>query len=192
MASRPRPSGQVPTAAEFAVALSAWEGQFVEFKESVAGSLARELVAFANAAGGRIYIGVADNKKVRGIAVNNRLLSQTQDIARNCDPPVTVNLVPFRFKGHDILMIEVPEGKQKPYGCAAGYFLRTGPSSQKLNRSELIEFVRRSNLSCSSIRTALILFTPKILTSRSSEPSFEYPTSPLAGSQRRSYSSTWE
>jgi ATP-dependent DNA helicase RecG len=132
---------QPPTAAEFALALSAWEGQFVEFKEAVADSLARELVAFANSAGGRIYIGVADNKKVEGITVSNRLLSQVQDIARNCDPSVAVNLVPFRYDGHGLLMLEVPEGRLKPYSCAAGYFLRTGPNSQKLTRNELVEFV---------------------------------------------------
>lgn len=137
---------QLPIAAEFALALSAWEGQFVEFKEAVADSLAREIVAFANATGGRVYIGVADDRRVREITINNRLLSQVQDIARNCDPPVTVNLVPFRYDGHNLLMIEVPEGKLKPYSCAAGYFLRTGPNSQKLNREELIEFVRSLDL----------------------------------------------
>lgn len=131
-----------PTAAEFALALSAGEGQFVEFKESVSDSLAREFVAFANAGGGRIYVGVADDKKVKGITVTNRILSQVQDIARNCDPPVNVQLAPFKYQGHDLLMIEVIDGDQKPHGCSAGYFLRTGPTSQKMNRRELVGLLR--------------------------------------------------
>jgi hypothetical protein len=45
------------------LALSGWENQFVEFKEAVSDSLARELVAFANASGGRIYV-VAPEKVV--------------------------------------------------------------------------------------------------------------------------------
>lgn len=133
---------QPPTAPEFALALSAWEGQFIEFKESVSDSLARELVAFANSEGGRIYIGVADDKAIKGVTINNRLLSQVQDIARNCDPPLAVNVVPFKHKGHDLLMVDVPGGDKKPYGCGAGYFLRTGPNSQKMNRDQLLLFLR--------------------------------------------------
>jgi ATP-dependent DNA helicase RecG len=131
-----------PTAAEFALALSAGEGQFVEFKESVSDSLARELVAFANSGGGRIYVGVADDKKVKGIPISNRLLSHVQDLARNCEPPVNIQLAPFKYQGHDLLMIEVIDGDQKPHGCSAGYFLRTGPTSQKMNRRELVGLLR--------------------------------------------------
>jgi ATP-dependent DNA helicase RecG len=131
-----------PTKAEFALAISAWEGQFLEFKESFSDSLARELVAFANAEGGRVYVGVSDDKSVKGAAISNRMLSQVQQIARQCDPPVAVQLVPFKYEGRDLLMIEVSEGTQKPYGCSDGYFLRTGPSSQKMNRDELLRFVR--------------------------------------------------
>lgn len=131
-----------PTVSEFTLALSAWEGQFIEFKESISGSLARDVVAFANSNGGRIYIGVADDKSVKGVQISNRLLSQVQSITRHCDPPITVNLVPYRYKSYGVLIIDVPEGSRKPYGCGDGYFLRTGASSQKMNREELIRFVR--------------------------------------------------
>ena len=36
------------------------EGQHIEFKESFDKSLAKEIVAFANAMGGRIFLGVDD------------------------------------------------------------------------------------------------------------------------------------
>ena len=36
------------------------ESYFVEFKERVNKSLARELTAFANASGGRIFLGIDD------------------------------------------------------------------------------------------------------------------------------------
>ena len=127
---------------EFVFDLSAWEGQFVEFKESPSDSLAREMVAFANSEGGRIYLGVTDQKRVKGITINNKLLSQIQDVARHCDPSISIELAPFKHQGHDLLLIKVSEGKKKPYGCSAGYFLRTGPNSQKLNRDELVEFVQ--------------------------------------------------
>ncbi|MBI5624341.1 MAG: putative DNA binding domain-containing protein [Elusimicrobia bacterium] len=136
--SKPRP----PTRAEFAMALSAWEGQFLEFKEALSDSLARELTAFANAEGGRIYLGVADDKSVKGCQITNKLLSRIQDMARHCDPAIEIGLAPFDYQGRTILMVEVLEGARKPYGCSEGYFLRTGPNSQKMSQDELLRFVR--------------------------------------------------
>ncbi|MFN2395887.1 MAG: helix-turn-helix domain-containing protein, partial [Bacteroidales bacterium] len=57
------------------------EGQFVEFKESLDKNFQKELVAFANASGGIIYIGITDAGKIKGIEITNRLKSQIQDIA---------------------------------------------------------------------------------------------------------------
>jgi ATP-dependent DNA helicase RecG len=48
--------------ADLTLALAASEGQYVEFKEQVSDNLAREMVAFANASGGSIFVGVADNR----------------------------------------------------------------------------------------------------------------------------------
>src|SRR5436190_24042311 len=99
-----------PSEAELGLTLAAGEGQFVEFKESVSNSLARELVAFANGEGGRIYVGVADDNTVKGIGTTNKLFSDVQDVARNCDPPVTVDLVPFDYQGKRLLLVDVPAG----------------------------------------------------------------------------------
>jgi ATP-dependent DNA helicase RecG len=133
---------KAPGKAEFALILRSGEGQFVEFKESASDSLAKAFSAFANAEGGRVYVGVADNGEIRGLQIANRLLSQIRDTARHCDPPIGVELVPFKFENHDLLMIEVFESGQKPHGCSEGYFLRTGPNSQKMNRDELARFLR--------------------------------------------------
>jgi ATP-dependent DNA helicase RecG len=64
-------------------ALELGEGQFIEFKEAPDKSLPKEIVAFANASGGVIYIGITDSAKVKGIEISNRLKSQIQDTARN-------------------------------------------------------------------------------------------------------------
>jgi len=46
------------------------EGQYVEFKESIDKSFPKELVAFANASGGTIYLGISDSGAVKGFAIN--------------------------------------------------------------------------------------------------------------------------
>ena len=43
---------------EFNFILQEGEGQFIEFKENLNKSFAKEIVAFANASGGKIFLGV--------------------------------------------------------------------------------------------------------------------------------------
>jgi ATP-dependent DNA helicase RecG len=113
------------------------EGQKIEFKESLA-NLDKELVAFANASGGRIFVGITDGRKIKGAKISNRLKSQVQDAASNCDPKVEIDLKSFE----DVLIIVVKEGEDKPYKCGSGFYRRVGPNSQKLCRSEIIEFFK--------------------------------------------------
>ena len=116
------------------------EGQFIEFKESFDKSLQREMVAFANASGGVIYLGVTDNGKIKGIEVTNKLKSQIQDLARNCDPPIAILIT----KIDNVLAIEIKEGANKPYACSSGFFIRMGANSQKMNRDEILAIAIKS------------------------------------------------
>lgn len=59
------------------------ENRTTEFKENIEG-LDKEIVAFSNAHGGRILLGVSDSGEINGINTTNRLKSQIQDIANNC------------------------------------------------------------------------------------------------------------
>ncbi len=119
------------------------EGQYIEFKEKLENTLPKELVAFANASGGRIFLGVDDYGKSKGISVTNRLKSQVTDLGRNCDPEIPLILEVFE----DILIINVQEGRNKPYQCSKGFFLRLGANSQKLNRDKILEFnIRESKI----------------------------------------------
>ncbi len=115
------------------------EGYNIEFKESL-NNLDEEIVAFANSTGGRIFLGVTDNSKVKGINISNKLKSQIQDIANNCDPKIKIKLEEFK----DIIIIHVEEGLDKPYKCKEGFYLRQGPNSQKMKRDEIIELIHDS------------------------------------------------
>ncbi len=122
---------------ELQLILEEGEGQEIEFKESLA-NLDKELVAFANASGGRIFVGITDGRKIKGAKISNRLKSQVQDAASNCDPQIDIELESFR----DVLIISVGEGQDKPYKCGSGFYRRVGPNSQKLGRNEIIEFLK--------------------------------------------------
>ncbi len=116
------------------------EGQKVEFKEGPS-SLAPEMVAFANAGGGHIYVGIADGGRIHPVALTNRLRSQILDVARNCDPPLSIAVT---SDPAGIVVIEVPEGRDKPFRCKEGFFLRVGPNSQKLTRDEIVRLIHHA------------------------------------------------
>lgn len=52
---------------DFEFILRTGESFFVEFKEGVDKNLAKEIVAFSNSQGGRIFIGITDNGEIKGI-----------------------------------------------------------------------------------------------------------------------------
>lgn len=118
---------------ELEFVLQEGEGFKIEFKEGM-GGIDKDMVAFANAEGGRIFLGVDDKARIIGLGITNALRSQVQDIANNCDPRVEVSI----SDEGNVLAIEVKEGRDKPYKCREGFFLRVGPNSQKMTRDEII------------------------------------------------------
>jgi len=120
-----------------ALVVAEGEGQRVELKRGLS-DLAAALVGFANASGGSIFLGLDDHGRPAGLAVTNRLQSEVQDIAANCDPPVSIRLVPH---GDVVLEVVVAEGNDKPYRCKDGFFVRNGPNTQKLRRNEIRELI---------------------------------------------------
>ena len=118
------------------VILSDGENYTVEFKETADKSLPSEVCAFANASGGRVFIGVNDSGKIIGTDVSNEARSRIQDTINKIEPRLKVDI-----KVHEnIIVLMVPEGNQKPYSCPSGFYLRSGPNSQKLERNSIIEF----------------------------------------------------
>jgi len=114
------------------------EGYFVEFKKQVGESLDRELVAFANASGGTIIVGVEDDGSITGCSIDNATRSKVQDIANNCDPRIKIHIKTVRHEGIKLLVISIDESRDKPVRCSKGFFLREGPNSQKLTRNEIL------------------------------------------------------
>ena len=54
---------------EMELILDEGEGYLIEFKESVSDSLAREMVAFANSSGGRVFVGISDDGSIKGVDI---------------------------------------------------------------------------------------------------------------------------
>ena len=112
------------------------EGQSVEFKESVPSKvreLSEEVCAFSNATGGYVLIGVNNKSEfVKGFFIDNTKRSSIQDSLDAIQPAVSCEFYPLTVQGHDVWVIEVQEGDNKPYVASGSIFVRHGANSQKL------------------------------------------------------------
>ncbi|MCD4745569.1 MAG: putative DNA binding domain-containing protein [Bacteroidales bacterium] len=115
--------------------ISQGEGQFTEFKERLDKSLAKEIVALANSTGGKILIGIDDSGNIQGAKITNKVKSQVIDTALNCDPKIFIDVSQIE----NLIVVSVPESKNKPHSCSTGFYLRVGANSQKLTRDEIFK-----------------------------------------------------
>ena len=129
---------------EFEEILKTGEGARIEFKKSVNPGIGRELSAFANTAGGRLFIGIDDKNQVQGCHFSNQMKSRIQDIANNCDPRISIRIEPFKYKNKEVIVITVPESVDKPVQCSDGFFLREGANSQKMTRNEIFYWAQKT------------------------------------------------
>ncbi len=116
--------------------VSLGEGFTTEFKRSVSSALGRELCAFANATGGTVLVGVADDGQICGVSNHNKLKSEVQSVARTADPPIAVEIESV----DQVIRVDVPAQHSKPYSFGGRFYIREGANSQQLTRAEIREF----------------------------------------------------
>jgi len=116
------------------------EGYYTEFKRNINSDFKKELVAFANASGGSIFLGIEDDGAVCGIQITNQLISQIQDAASECDPPVNIEIINH---SDQVLQIHVFESIIKPHRTTSGFYLRVGANSQKMRTDSILEFLEK-------------------------------------------------
>ena len=94
------------------------EGTQLEYKRTLSSAyrIARTLAAFANTSGGTLLIGVADDRRVLGIASEYQ---EMQKIERATDfliePPLIVSYETLVHDGKKVLLINVPASDEKPH-----------------------------------------------------------------------------
>ena len=109
------------------------EGLTIEFKEHFTPRIDENMVAFANTRGGVILLGVRDDRTISGESLTGDLKARINSVARNCTPPILVKIKQIQ----NVIAIEVPQGDEKPYSCASGYFRRLDGTTQKMSNHEL-------------------------------------------------------
>jgi ATP-dependent DNA helicase RecG len=126
------------------------ENSSVEFKSAqVKGeSLAREIVAFANAGGGIIFLGIEDNGQITGLLPGKKYEEWTANIVRNnVIPAVQVEYSEIMIDNNKIGVIGVSKGRDKPSQTTDHKFLiRVGSTNRTATQAELMRLFQQSGV----------------------------------------------
>jgi len=118
------------------------EGPGVEFKSEAAkpGKLAEALIAFANAEGGLLIIGVdARTGRIAGVNRPKEAQAAVIEATRLCDPPLIIPLPELVAldNGQSVLLVQVPEGLPHVYNLSGRYLTRVGTLNKPLAAPDL-------------------------------------------------------
>lgn len=114
------------------------ESETVELKEIVVDEIKKEIIAFANCDGGKLYIGVQDDGTVIGLDDPDRVSLQISNMARDAiKPDITMFLhyETIEEDGKEIVVVDIQRGTDRPYYLAKkgmrpeGVYVRQGYSS---------------------------------------------------------------
>lgn len=117
------------------------ESTTLEFKREVPrkDQILKTAIGFSNQYGGRIMIGVNDDRSILGIAedkVDDIIDTLNRSIFDSCTPPVFPRIYSQRLEDKVVIIVDISEGTDKPYfrtteGLSKGTYIRMGSSTIK-------------------------------------------------------------
>lgn len=117
-----------------------FESETVELKQVYTSDLKKEIVAFANANGGTIYIGVDDSGEIAGLDNADFVMQQVSNSLRDSIRPdisMFINIELMREDSKFFIKLTVSQGTKKPYYLSdkglkpTGVYIRSGTTSAR-------------------------------------------------------------
>ena len=96
------------------------ESSTIEFKKEIPqkNQIAKTVVAFANGLGGKIILGVDDDRRIIGVnedKASDLLEYLDKMIFDSCTPKIIPGIHLQRFEDHIVIIIEISTGMNRPY-----------------------------------------------------------------------------
>jgi len=114
------------------------ESETVEFKESFNDAVIEALSAFANASGGTVLVGIADDGTVKGISVSRKTIPQwLNEIKTKTDAAIIPAVEIENVGGKSVAYFKVPEYPVKPVAFRGRYYLRRKNSNHLMTTDEV-------------------------------------------------------
>ena len=118
--------------------ISQGENRSVEFKTSFQKEVIESIVAFANAKGGIIFIGVLDDGVVQGVDVGYETIQNyINTIKQNTQPSLIVEIEELDIESKIVLVIDIKEQPIKPIACKNRYYKRYRNSNHLMSLDEI-------------------------------------------------------
>ena len=123
------------------------ENQKVEFKSSeyIKGKknceLSKAMAGFANHKGGKILIGVNDDRTIEGFSCSEGQIKKYKEnvyqlATNNCNPPIIPELFSIKLNEGVVLVIDVPS-QGNPVRACGKFYIRHGNTTRELTHEEL-------------------------------------------------------
>ena len=97
------------------------ESETVELKSIVVEDIKKEIIAFSNCKGGKLYIGVQDDGTVIGVDDPDGVALQVSNMVRDAIKPdlsMFLHYQTLNEDGKQIVAIDVQQGTERPYYIA--------------------------------------------------------------------------
>ena len=131
-----------------------FENQNIEFKQEYVPDIRKEVMGFANAEGGTVYVGIRKDGKVLGVedpdGVMLQIVNSLKDaLAPDIMPFVRVNSV--EIEGKQVVEINVTTGTNRPYYLRekglkpSGVYVRKGSSTQPMTEEGIREMILQNS-----------------------------------------------
>jgi len=126
------------------------ETERVELKKEFTKDVVKEIVAFANTQGGKIYIGIDDEGQVIGTKDIDINIEKLSSMIKDKIKPLVLNYISIekiKIESMEIIEIEVQQGDGKPYYLAekgmkpSGVYMRLGTSSIPVSESNIRKMI---------------------------------------------------
>jgi len=116
------------------------EGERVEFKASYdKEAVLKSAGAMANKDGGIIFIGVTDEKKIKGWKAEQALKRISDDLGSAIEPALNISIKELSINNKNIVVIEIPPAPIKPVSVRGRYYIRIGSTNRLMSTSEICD-----------------------------------------------------
>jgi ATP-dependent DNA helicase RecG len=113
------------------------EGTRIKFKEEMNDSAYKTLAAFVNTEGGKLFLGISDDKKISGFDCSEPILRVVTDkIVNNIGVHPQINC--YSSENKNILVIKVEKGNLVHY--KGKYYQRVGSTTRLMQEDDLRNF----------------------------------------------------
>ncbi len=130
------------------------ESETVELKAIVVEDIKKEIIAFANCEGGKLYIGVLDDGTVAGLDNPDETSLQISNIVRDAIKPDLTMFLQYETVTIDekkIVVVDIQQGTERPYYIAKkglrpeGVYVRQGYSSVPATNTAIRRMIKETD-----------------------------------------------